>query len=169
MVISHPRFWNIGESTCVRNIPRSSNLGTIRQMKLFEGKTITVGVCTGKVVTVWRADNNWNAPIKIFKDKLNSYRRSSIELLSQDIMLIGGWNDDVLEIVDYSRIGNHLPPTIYLHSKNTADILRLAKNIVAISPKDGNLKVLDPIARKCYFTFNKYLKRGGFKTLAKFY
>ena len=102
-------------------------------------------------VKVWGAANNLGGdPIKQFDVCIGS----SIEFLSEDLLLRGGWEGQ-LEFIDYAQTGCNLPSIIMgLHSEFINAIQRIAKNIVITASEDGYLKVIHPISRRCYMKFN---------------
>ena len=141
------RMWNIDQGICIRHIPNVSDY-CIYQMRQHMGE---VAVSYGEKVIVWGAANNWQIPLKQFV----VCSGSSIEFLSGDFMLRGGVVGQ-LEFVDYAQTGCSLPLSIkFLHLSVIYDIQYIAKNIVATVSEDRTLKVIDPIARKCYLNYNK--------------
>ena len=111
-----------------------------------------VAVSYREKVIIWGAANNWEAPLKQFSVCVGL----SIEFLSRDILLRGGYKGE-LEFIDYAQTGCSMPPIQGLHSSYIYDLKRIAKNIVITGSKDGFMKVIDPISRKCYLNF----KKGG--------
>ena len=102
-----------------------------------------------------------NTPIKQF-----DVEGSSIEFLSENLLLSGGWEGQ-LEFIDYAQTGYKLPPIIEgLHSKCINAIQRIAKNIVITASEDRYLKVIHPIFRICYL---KFKARKSLEALAYFY
>ena len=153
-------MWNIDQGLCIRHIPCVYGFGdNLIQMKQHIGGDVVVGYWFK--VRVWGAANNWGEdPIKQFDVK--GY---SIEFLSENLLLRGGWEGH-LEFIDYTQIGR-LPSTIMgLHSKSIYAIQRLAKNIVITASDDGYLKVIHPISRRCYL---KFKARKSLYALAIFY
>ena len=153
--------WNIDEGLCIRQIPRLSGFyDNLIQMKQHMRGDVVVSYW--EKVKVWGAANNWGEePIKQFDVKGHS-----IEFLSGDLLLRGGWAGQ-LEFIDYGEIGCKLPPIIMgLHSKHIYAIQRIAKNIVITASEDGYLKVIDPIFRRCYL---KFKARKSLYALAYFY
>ena len=154
-------MWNIDEGLCIRQILRLSGLCYhLIQMKQHMRGDVVVDY--GDKVKVWGAANNWGEnPIKQFDVK-----GRSIEFLSGDLLLRGGWEGQ-LEFIDYTQTGCKLPPIIKgLHSKCIYAIQRIAKNIVITASDDGYLKVIHPISRRCYL---KFKARKSLYGLAYFY
>ena len=143
------RIWNIDEGVCTRHIPSHTGYGCLTQMKQHhEGEVALSYLDYGKVL-VWGAVNNWEAPIKHFTVCGGYY---SLEFFDRDLLLLGGF-DAHLEFVDYVQTGCSLPPPIQgLHSHYIRAIQRIAKNILVTASRD-ELKVIDPISRKCYLQF----------------
>ena len=138
------RIWNIDQGICTRHLPQMSY--DILQMKQYMGK---VAVSNDEKVIIWAA-NNWAAPLKQF----SVCDGDSIEFLSGDILLRGGYKGEV-EFIDYAQTGCSMPPIQGLHSNVIYDIQRIAKNIVITASMDGFMKVIGPISRKCYLNFKK--------------
>ena len=152
-------MWNIDQGVCIRQIPRLSGYDYLNQMK-HHMRDVVVNYMTN--VKVWRAANDLrNTPIKQF-----DVEGSSIEFLSKNLLLIGGYEGQ-LEFIDYTQTDCKLSPTIKnLHSKSIYAIQRIAKNIVITASTDGYLKVIHPIFRTVYLSF---LTDKGFEALAYFY
>ena len=67
-------------------------------------------ICSGRAVSVWGADNHWEAPYKILK----GYGRS-IELLSRDLLLRGLAGE--IQFIDYIQSGRLCPqPSNWHHN-----------------------------------------------------
>ena len=143
------RIWNIDQGLCIRHIPR------VRA---------DVVVSYRDKVKLWGAANNWGEnPIKQFNNICNG---RSIEFLSGNLLLTGGYKGQ-FEFIDYAQTGCELPPIIMgLHSLYINAIQRIAKNIVVTASKDGYLKVIHPIFRRCYL---KFKARISLSALAYFY
>ena len=120
----------------------------LTQMKQhYEGE---VAISYDEKIFVFGAVNNWEAPIKQFRVCYGC----SIEFLDRDILIRGEY-DGELKFIDYSQTGCSLPTDIQgLHSDDIRAIQRIATNIVVTASKD-ELKVIDPISRKCYLKFKK--------------
>ena len=146
-------IWNIDQGLCTRHLPRM-HYG-ILQMKQYMGE---VAVSYGEKVIIWGAANKWEAPLKQF----SVCQGWSIEFLSGDILLIGGYKGE-LEFIDYAQAGCDMPPIQGLHSEMINIIQRIAKDIVITASKDGFMKVIDPRSRKCYLSFKK---RGNYRWFA---
>ena len=140
-------IWNTEQGVCTRHLPCMGI--DIWQMKQYMGE---VAVSYKEKVIIWGAANNWEAPLKQFSVCVGL----SIEFLSRDILLRGGYKGE-LEFIDYAQTGCSMPPIQGLHSSYIYDLKRIAKNIVITGSKDGFMKVIDPISRKCYLNF----KKGG--------
>ena len=154
-------MWNIDEGLCIRQIPHVGGYDSLFQMKQHIGGDVVVGY--NDKVKVWGAANNWGEdPIKQFDVK-----GRSIEFLSGDLLLRGGWEGQ-LEFINYAQTGCKLPSIIMgLHSENIRAVQRIAKNIVITASGDGYLKVIHPILRRCYLKFKA--SRRSLYTLAYFY
>ena len=141
------KIWDIVEGVCNRHIIPFTFTNYINQMKQHMGE---VAVSYNKNIKVWGATNNWaRTPYKQF----GVCYGHSIEFLTSDILLRGGYNGD-LEFIDYRLTGCSLPKHIRkLHSRNIFAIQRIAKNIVSTGADDGSLKVIDPISRIGYLNF----------------
>ena len=140
-------IWNIDQGVCTRHIPRV-HYG-ILQMKQYMGE---VAVSYKGNVIIWGAANKWEAPIKQY----SVCKGWSIEFLSGDILLRGGYKCEI-EFIDYAQTGCSIPYIQGLHSNIIFDLQRLAKNLVITASRDGFMKVIDPISRKCYLK----CKKGG--------
>ena len=143
------KIWDIVEGVCNRHIISPGGLITnyINQMKQHMGE---VAVSYTSTIKVWGATNNWERPLKQFEGCWYS-----IEFLTSDILLRGGYNGE-LEFIDYMLTGCSLPKPIKgLHSTVIIAIQRIAKNIVLTGSQAGFLKVIDPMSRKCYLKFKK--------------
>ena len=153
-------MWNIDQGFCIRQIPRLGGYGdSIYQMKQHIGGDVVVSY--RDKVRVWSSANNWGGAIKQF----DVCEGSSIEFLSGDLLLRVGWEGQ-LEFIDYGEIGWELPIIKGLHSNCIHAIQRIAKNIVITASKDGYLKVIHPIFRRCYL---KFKARMPLFALAYFY
>ena len=152
-------IWNIDQGLCTRHLPQM-RIG-IKQMKQYMGEVAVS--CEGKVI-IWGVANNWAAPLKQF----SVCSCFSIEFLSEDILLRGGYKGEV-EFIDYAQIGCAIPPIQGLHSQFIYVIQRIAKNIVITASMDGFMKVIDPISRQCYLNFKKRVNDQGWPAIAYFY
>ena len=155
-------IWNIDQGLCIRYIPSLSEYDSLIQMKQHMRGDVVVSYW--EIVRVCGTANNWGEdPIKQF----DVCKGRSIEFLSGDLLLRGGWEGQ-LEFIDYAQTGCQLPPIIEgLHSKSINVIQRIAKNIViTASSDDGYLKVIHPIFRRCYL---KFKARKSLCGLAFFY
>ena len=152
-------MWNIDQGLCIRHI--IIYLGELTQMK--QDMRGDVVVSYEDKVGVWGAANNWgNTHIK----QLDVCEGYSIEFLSGDLLLRGGWEGQ-LQFIDYGKIRRKLPPIILgLDSKLMMAIQRIAKNIVVTAGLDGYLKVIHPIFRRCYL---KFKTRKPLKAVVYFY
>ena len=143
------KIWDIVEGVCNRQIILSTwgwSTNYINQVKQHMGE---VAVSYDLSIRVWGAANWANTPYKQF----GVCYGHSIEFLTSDILLRGGYNGD-LEFIDYRLTGCSLPkPIRKLHSRNIFAIQRIAKNIVSTGADDGSLKVIDPISRIGYLNF----------------
>ena len=158
-------IWNIDQGLCVRHIPCVGN--HLIQMTQHMGGDVVVNYRNmfsyRNIISVWGAYNNWEIPLKEFRDLRDEYL---IEFLSGDLLLRGGGEGE-LEFIDYGEIGCELPPVIQqLHFRDIRGIQRIAKNIVVTASDDGYLKVIDPMVRKCYL---KYKKSEGFSSVIYLY
>ena len=104
-------MWNIDEGLRIRQIPCLRGYGYLTQMKQHMRGDVVVSY--EDKLRVWGAANNWGEdPIKQF-DVCEGW---SIEFLSGDLLLRGGWEGQ-LEFIDYAQTGSRLPPIIEgLHS-----------------------------------------------------
>ena len=139
------RIWNISQyGVCIRHIPAvGGGWNILYQMKHYEGE-IALSYETG--IRIWGVANNWRDPLK----HLGASVGHSIEFLSHDILLRGGYKGQ-LEFIYYAQTSPSLLPSIQrLHSDIIINLQRIAKNIVLTSSPDRSLKVIDPISRKCY-------------------
>ena len=143
------RIWNIDSGVCTRHIS-SLCKSCITQIKQHHNGDVAISYLFEKVF-VLGAVNNWEAPIKQF----SICPGLSIEFLDRDLLLRGGfWGQ--LEFIDYSQTGCSMPPPIQgLHSTCIRTIQRIAKNILVFATKH-ELKVIDPISRKCFLKLEKY-------------
>ena len=141
-------MWNIDQGLRIRHIPSLSGYDFLIQMKQHIRGDLVVS--DREKVRVWGVANHLgNSPVKQF-DVCRGY---SIELLSENLLLRGGWEGQ-FEFIDYAQTGCRLPPIIEgLHSKCIYAIQRIAKNIVVTASGDGYLKVVDPMSRRCYLKF----------------
>ena len=154
-------MWNIDQGLFIRHVHVSTPGDWLIQLKQHIGEAVVLSY--GNKVRVWGAANNWGGdPIKQFDVSLGW----SIEFLSEDLLLRGGWEGQ-LEFIDYAQTGCKLPSIIMgLHSEFICAIQRIAKNIVITASRDGYLKVIHPISRRCYLKFNA---RKPLYVLAYFY
>ena len=141
-------IWDIDQGLCIRHITNISGFDYLWQMKQHIGGDVVIDYRVD--VRVWGAANNWGEnPIKQF----NVCEGSSIEFLSGNLLLRGG-DKGQLEFIDYAQTYCELPPIIMgLHSLYINAIQRIAKIIVVTASKDGYLKVIHPIYRRCYLKF----------------
>ena len=120
------------------------------------------------VINYWNKVRVWGAVNDLGGDPIKQFdvKGYSIEFLSEDLLLRGGWEGQ-LEFIDYTQTGCKLPSIIMgLHSGTIYAIQRIAKNIVITASEDGYLKVIHPISRRCYLKFNA---RKPLYALAYFY
>ena len=153
-------MWNIDQGVCIREIPCLSGIDYLIQMKQHMRGDVVISY--EDKLRVWRAANNWGEnPIKQFNVK-----GWSIEFLSGDLLLRGGWQGR-LEFIHYVQTDCKLPSIIMgLHSGSIYAIQRIAKNIVVTASYDGYLKVIHPISRRCY---QKFKARKSLDALTYFY
>ena len=154
-------MWIIDQGLCIRQIPGLSEYGYLLQMKQHMRGDAVVGYL--EKVKLWGAANVLGEdPIKQF----DVCWGSSIEFLSENVLLRGGWEGQ-LEFIGYKQTDCKLPSIIEgLHSGTIIAIQRIAKNIVITASGDGYLKVIHPISRRCYL---KFKARKPLCALAYFY
>ena len=138
------RMWNIDEGLCIKHFPRIYYCDYLIQMKKLNDKQLAI--CTWYRVTV--LTGTWEFPNKREFSEFGDSGRT-IEYLSDDILLRGS-DEGTLEIIDCTGTGNLLHPFLKLHSRAIYEIMRLSKDIVITTSRDGSIKVINPISRKCY-------------------
>ena len=145
------KIWNIDKSICIKHIPAINIVDILYQLKNIGGKYMSIVVCNELKIIIWGC-GKWRVPIM----QLSGFndRGRAIEALSVGLLLRGG-NLGTLTIINHRLIESPRYQTIKIHSRAILDILRIAKNIVAIAFEDGTCKIIDPISRKCYYIFMK--------------
>ena len=154
-------MWNIDQGLFIRHVHVNTPRLWLIQMKQHMRGDVVINYWNK--VKVWGVANNWGEdPIQQF----DVYEGYSIEFLSEDLLLRGG-REGQLEFIDYAQTGCRLPSIIMgLHSGTIYAIQRIAKNIVITASRDGYLKVIHPISRRCYL---KFKARESLYALAYFY
>ena len=135
-------------------------------MKLLNnGNNITLALSMEYIITLWGTANDWIEPMKVLENNIYGFG-NAIEFIAPDILLSAGSEGiKILYYMDTSQ--DFLSPIPKLHSGTISDLLPLFKNIIVTASSDSSLKVLDPIDRKCYFTYQKDNK-STLRALAKF-